>query len=360
MKCASPFLRRIVYPGLSRAGCLRPLIDRGPRVLTYHGVFPEGYRRVYPELDGNLVTHKALRQQLEFVRNHYDVIRPGDFLAWCEGKQSLSDRAVLLTCDDGLRNHLTEMVPILQEFDFSGLFFVTGASLATQPAMLWFDELFLMLMAAPQGTQLELSATSTYEVQSGHSQRRVFWRALVEMMLPWEGHQRGELLGRIRTQLGLRTSDLCDSAAQRDRFLLLNTDDLKELVAAGMMIGAHSMSHPKLSQLRQDLASHEISESRKCLERALEQKIWALAYPFGESSSVGDREVKFAEEAGYACAFLNVDQEWSKRTSRFALPRIHITASMSLPEFEAHLSGFHRSLQRRFTRADHVFVGANT
>jgi hypothetical protein len=34
---------------------------------------------------------------------------------------------------------------------------------------------------------------------------------------------------------------------------------------------------------------------------------------------------------------------------RFALPRVHVTAEMSLSEFEAHVSGFHRDFRSRLS-----------
>jgi hypothetical protein len=36
---------------------------------------------------------------------------------------------------------------------------------------------------------------------------------------------------------------------------------------------------------------------------------------------------------------------------RFALPRVHVTRTMNLGEFEAHVSGFYRSLRQRFMGA---------
>ena len=64
---------------------------------------------------------------------------------------------MLLTCDDDLRNTLTEMVPILQEHGLSCLFFVTGASLGAMPVMLWYEQLYLMLLTAKEDIALELA-----------------------------------------------------------------------------------------------------------------------------------------------------------------------------------------------------------
>ena len=119
-------------------------------------------------------------------------------------------------------------------------------------------------------------------------------------------------------------------------------------------------SHPMLSQLSQDGAWREISESKRSIEQALGQKVWAFAYPFGDSSSVTSREVQMARRAGFKAAFLNVSGGLGTETPKFALPRVHITADMSLVEFEAHISGVHRSLRELFRPAGlSAAVGSN-
>jgi peptidoglycan/xylan/chitin deacetylase (PgdA/CDA1 family) len=132
------------------------------------------------------------------------------------------------------------------------------------------------------------------------------------------------------------------------RFLVLSRSELQQLAGAGMCIGAHTLSHPMLSQSSPDMAWSEISDSKHSLERVLGQEIWALAYPFGDSSSVTSRELQMAERAGFKSAFLNEGGGFGTQTPTFALPRVHITAAMTLAELEAHSSGFHRSLRELF------------
>jgi hypothetical protein len=124
-------------------------------------VFPASYESRNPALDGNLVHADSLRQQLQLLKKRYHVITPEDFLHWSEEncsekKRSLPLRSVLLTCDDALRNTLSEMVPILQELGLSCLFFATGASAAETPSMLWYEELYLMLLDAGEPITLSL------------------------------------------------------------------------------------------------------------------------------------------------------------------------------------------------------------
>ena len=55
-------------------------------------------------------------------------------------------------------------------------------------------------------------------------------------------------------------------------------------VAAGWEIGAHTLSHPRLTQLPLPEATTEIAASKKALESALHTKVETFAYPFGDLS----------------------------------------------------------------------------
>lgn len=354
MRLVSPLLKHLIYPGLSRAGYLRRPSRSGPAVLTYHGILPEGYRVVDRALDGNLVSADAFRRQLQFIKERYNVISAKEFLLWWEAKHELPPRSVLLTCDDGLWNSLLDMLPILQEFEFECLFFVTGSSLSNTPTMLWYERLYLMFLVAPASFTMELRAIGLL-AEAGPRQKRSLWWDLVRKLSQYDPNHRSALLERIRLQLGL--SERWDAAYNEDpvlrrRFLMLNLPGLHQLAGAGMCIGAHTVSHPMLSQSPPAEAWNEISDSKRNLEQALGQEIWAMAYPFGDSSSVTSREVQMSERAGFRCAFLNLGGTCGTQTTTFALPRVHITSEMGLAEFEAHISGFHQSLHELFGPAN--------
>jgi hypothetical protein len=113
-----------------------------------------------------------------------------------------------------------------------------------------------------------------------------------------------------------------------------------------------------LSQATLEDAWKEIFESKRDLEDALGQEVWALAYPFGDSSSVTSRELQMAKQAGFKAAFLNKSDCIGPETPRFALPRVHVTGAMSPAEFDAHISGFHRSMQELFRPNPSPVVGS--
>ena len=349
MRVVSPLLKHVLYPGLSRAGYLRQRNGLSPAVVTYHGVLPEGYKVIDAQLDGNLVSAEHLRQQIRFLKTHYEVISPEAFRESCQQKCKLPPRAVLLTCDDGLRNHLTDMLPVLREAAVQCLFFVTGASQEETATMLWHEQLGLQLLAAPEAIRLDLPEADVRSEVRGLPAKRDLWRRLVEQLSLFDRVGRREMLEKIRMQLGLPDSwgaKYREDPVLAARFLTLDRDELRQMTDAGMSIGAHTDSHPNLSQMPEELAVRELQQNRQELERLLGKQVWALAYPFGDPASVSAREITLAEQCGFTCAFVNHTNQLENNHLRFALPRVHVTAEMSLAELEARMSGFHSSLRR--------------
>jgi peptidoglycan/xylan/chitin deacetylase (PgdA/CDA1 family) len=355
MKVVSPFLKRVLYPALSMAGVFHRTSAPGLAVVTYHGVVPQGYELVDAALDGNLVTAEMLRGQLRLLKAHYNVISPEDVLAWREGQRELPPRAVLVTCDDGLLNCLTDMLPVLRQERVSCLFFVTGASAGDSRKMLWYEGLFLMFMRAPAG-HFEVSSDDVAirgELGSREHRRAVWWNSVTRLSQVDEG-RRTSFLRTARTRFGSEAERVFEeNPVSCRRFGLLTCSELRELVSAGMTIGAHTLSHPMLSQLPLEVAYDEISESRRRLESAVQQRVWAFAYPFGDPQSVTPEVWAMPQKAGYASAFLNFGGGLGTDLPPYALPRVHVTAEMNLAEFEAHVCGFYARLQRSAGRRSH-------
>ncbi|MGA8646440.1 MAG: polysaccharide deacetylase family protein [Candidatus Sulfotelmatobacter sp.] len=348
MRLVSPLLKHAVYPALHRIGWLdHTMPPGGYAVVNYHGVVPSDHSVAEVSLDGNLVRPEMFRRQLQFLKAHYDVVGPEDFRAWVEQGKQLPPRAVLVTCDDGLLNTLTEMLPVLQSEGVSCLFFMTGASCSDRPGMLWYEELYHLMRARPlDGPGLQLPGEEATE-PSGSFQAR--WWSMVRRASRLDARARADWMDLVRSHCDgtqARRSDLLSELHSEKRWRLMNIVELRALAEAGMTIGAHTLSHPVLSLCSEDEARHEIQEGKNELERALGRQVWAFAYPFGNSSTMGEREVALAREAGFTCAFLNVEHWRAGPANSLALPRIHVTANTTLPEFAAHMCGLHTRLQR--------------
>ncbi len=350
MRFVSPILKRIVYPCLAGAGYFRTVARPGLAVITYHGVLPDGYRPIDSGFDGSLITADAFRQQLRLLKKKYTVISPEEMRSWCLSGTELPPRAALLTCDDGFLNNLTEMVPILQNEGLRCLFFVTGASAGDQRTMLWYEELLLLFLRARPG-RFEISADGIElsGVLGEREQRRALWWSAVKRLSQADAETRDSFLHAVHAYFGLQETlefFLNTYAETQRHFCLLTCAELQQLAAAGMTIGAHTLTHPVLTQLPPELAWKEITESRTRLESSLGRQIWAFAYPFGDATSVSPSVVAMAKQAGFDAAFLNIGGGLGTSLPLHSIPRVHVNAGMSLAEFEAHVSGFYEALQR--------------
>jgi peptidoglycan/xylan/chitin deacetylase (PgdA/CDA1 family) len=354
MRLLSPILDRMVYPALGSVGYFHSRVGAPVTAITYHGVLPAGYKREDAFLDNTLVTEKSFRSQLRLLKKQYNVITPDEFLLWLRQGTGLPEKSILLTCDDGLLNHLNLMVPILRDEGLKCLFFVTGSGLDDAPSLLWYVELYLLLMQVRELKEpIRLHGIVIPEITADGGRRRALWLTLMKSLSQLDFASRRGFLQELADRSGVQPSwkaRYLDDPLLRDRFQLLRSVEVKQLAGAGMTIGAHTLSHPVLAEQSIERARSEIGDCRKILEQCIGQPVWATAYPFGDPGSVGTREFNLAQEAGYECGFVNVGGVLDAVSARFALPRVHVTAEMSLPVYEAHVSGFHDALRSRLRR----------
>ena len=100
------------------------------------------------------------------------------------------------------------------------------------------------------------------------------------------------------------------------------------------------------------------------LRRLWGRRCGLLGIPLEMPLRSQDETLRLAERAGFRCAFMNTGGGFrakiggakisGAKINRFALPRVHVTADMSLSEFEAHISGFYRSLRKRLLGGDEL------
>jgi peptidoglycan/xylan/chitin deacetylase (PgdA/CDA1 family) len=116
-----------------------------------------------------------------------------------------------------------------------------------------------------------------------------------------------------------------DPQALSDRYFL-TWKQLYELAKDPLVqIGAHTLTHPSLSQLEENEAGDEIERSRRVLEEKLGVEVEYFAYPFGSRDNCGQREFRLVKELGFKTA---VTTRWcnifpAHKDHLVSLPRKH-------------------------------------
>lgn len=113
----------------------------------------------------------------------------------------------------------------------------------------------------------------------------------------------------------------------------------RELLAAGLEIGAHTYSHPNLRRLSRNEVATELQVSKEIIEERLETPIDLLAYPFGKPGRHFDQvTTESAEATGYSYAAAVLFRSVRPRDSPLALPRFFM-ARNTVQDLAAKIRG---------------------
>ena len=126
-----------------------------------------------------------------------------------------------------------------------------------------------------------------------------------------------------------------DAEYLRETKPLMSRDQLDKWLAAGMEVGSHSISHRRLHELPQDVARHEIAESRAALRNMLGVPIEHFAYPYGGFTA---EVVEFVRHAGYSSAMTVLRGVARASDDRLRLPRILVNGERGLWNFLLHIA----------------------
>jgi len=139
----------------------------------------------------------------------------------------------------------------------------------------------------------------------------------------------------------------------RSETRMLNADELRALAAAGIELGAHTVTHPDLSQLDHATCLSEMVESRATIERITGAKVETFAYPF---CKYGEAALAAARDAGFRAAVTCQGQgSWAPLEMKRAL----ITGKDGLPSFLLKLAGGYEPIaQSRPGRAFRIVTRA--
>jgi peptidoglycan/xylan/chitin deacetylase (PgdA/CDA1 family) len=224
------------------------------RILMYHGVAQQGAQ--------------ALGQQLRYLVRHFKIVSLDSMLDRIMNGSLPLAHEIVLTFDDGLRNNLTVVYPILRELQLPATMFVCPA-LVESGEWLWNHEMRcrLQTLAAPDLAELRMKLLTPGNTVE----------AIIEWMKTLQLQKRRTAEAIIRQA----TTGFQPTEAQREAFDIMNWNDLRSLDPELITVGSHTLSHPILTKLSGEEIETEIVESRRCLEQRLERKIDFFCYPNG-------------------------------------------------------------------------------
>lgn len=277
-------------------------------VVMYHYVRPISTSR-YPRIRG--LEMRDFGGQLDYLKRHYQSVTAAQVIQASRGEYELPDAPLLLTFDDGYRDHI-DVFRVLKKRGMNGVFF-PPASVVRERKVIDVNKLHFVL-ASVQDIQLLvgaiertiISSKDKYALLPLTEYRNRYWqdnrfdpasvnyvKRMLQVGLP------EELRAEIADDL---FSKYVSSDAQAfANELYLSESDLKEMLAEGMEVGSHGYSHYWLNSLSLDQQSLDIDRSLEFLSSlGVCLRDFLFCYPYGGYS---DETLELLTHRGCGAAF---------------------------------------------------------
>ena len=279
-------------------------------IVMYHYVRPISESR-YPKIKG--LELKSFQNQLDFFLKEKNLVGTDDVINAVTRSIELPKDSVWLTFDDGYKDHLDYVVPILEQKGIDAAFFPVsdtyenGSILDVNTihyilASVDNDEFLLTHLVAEMEVEglaksdFDNLWNSTDKSSRYDSEVVIFFKRMLQRDLPLELRQK--ILARMFENLVGR------SQKEVSEELYMSKDDLISLSKKGFHIGSHTASHIRLNSLTAIEQEKEIAKSLDAL-RSIRNKVsnWIMCYPYG---GYNDTTLSILEKMGCALALTTI------------------------------------------------------
>jgi peptidoglycan/xylan/chitin deacetylase (PgdA/CDA1 family) len=330
-------MRRAVWRALDGAGVFhlgRHFHRHRVVVLTYHKILPDRLRGVYDRRPETVLFASEFAAQVQYLAGHYRILTGDEFRAGLADPATLPPHALLITFDDGFANNRSEALPILQRFSAHAVFFVATDFVEQRIPRLWFDRLDAALAARPERALEEWLSARQPDTPS-----RAAFRSAMKRM---PAGPRDALIAELEHD----AASGGHARLQHDVAGPMTWPQVRELAAAGMTIGSHTVTHQILATTDARSVDRELIDSRRAFEARTDCACWSFSYPNGELDDFRDDDRAAVRRAGYECAFTQIRGFVGRDDDRFALRRMPVPASSELSVLRSRVSGIHGLLTR--------------
>jgi peptidoglycan/xylan/chitin deacetylase (PgdA/CDA1 family) len=321
---------------LARAGAFAPFraANRGRvLILTYHRFSRGADPLATPESDFDAHLH--------YLKEHYTLVPLSRVAAHYAGREELPARAACVTIDDGFADAYEIAFPLLRRHGVPATLFVITDFLDGR-AWLWTDKLRHVALAADGALLAAEVGGRSFDVRLAGRDSRLAAAGRVNSELKrLAPRAREEAIERIAAAHGVALP-----VRPPAEFGPVTWAQAREMDAAGVEIGSHTVSHPILTTTDDAQLSRELRDSRARIEAELGRAVELFCYPNG---AFDERVRRETVSAGYACAVTTEPGLNQRRADPFTLRRV--PAETDLPHFVQSTSGFEQ-LKNRLRRSE--------
>ena len=309
-------------------------------ILMYHRVLPPNHPELPIIQPGMVVYPETFRMHLRMLKQRFEVVHLGDWLARLAAGQPLPKKACAITFDDGWRDNHDHAYPVLQAAGLPATIFLVSDKVGTSSTF-WPEYLARIIWNGGLGrapavwNSPEFAWLQQLGVTYPLGQRPATRSEIDAIIHQCKRFTDADLYQRL-ARMESRIADV-PMAAMPD---ILDWDQVNDMARSGLVrFGSHTRNHVRLSSVVDaQVLLDEIQTSRRVIEAHTHQTADIFCYPNGDYTPQVQRLVQDHYQA--ACT---THRGWNNATSdRYQMKRIGLHQDVAFDEtsFLARLSGW--------------------
>jgi peptidoglycan/xylan/chitin deacetylase (PgdA/CDA1 family) len=266
-------------------------------IVTYHFVRNRNCNKIFRNL--KYLHVNKFKKQIFFFKKNYNFIDPNFLDLYQSGKKKIPNKPILLTFDDGYKDHFKYVFPILKKNGIKAIFFPITSTINTSKiiqaniiqlllSVISIDKIYkelnqlidywsLRLKIKINLSQLIIKLNKNKNKNRNFDKGKVIiFKRLLQTYLPLK--LRNKILDILYSKyIKLNKKKL-------NKILYMSLTDLKILKKNNMVIGSHTHNHERFSFLDRDKKKYEIKKSIIFLKlnKLLDSRKYYFCYPYGD------------------------------------------------------------------------------
>ena len=278
----------------------------------------------FPEIRGILTS--KFEEQIIFLKKHFSFITVNDYAEFVQGKKILKPNSIMLTFDDGLKDHYTNVFPILKKHNIKATLYPLTNPITKKIVQPVQKVHFLFAKIGDDKFREEYNMILKTDFGKFFDKYEVNDKEIPGVNYRWDPPK----VKNLKYMIGIMPDDLknkilnkifplhFDDEKSFSEELYLNKEEIKEMSEDGQEFGSHTLSHPILSSLNEEMQKEEIYESKKIIEKILNKKINSFCYPYGKYN---ETTLKLVKNASYTNGIIVNPEDNTKSTNLFEINR---------------------------------------
>ena len=308
-------------------------LNKDFKILYYHGVKNDDeYNRISGPNKHLFVKKSEFIKQMDFLKNNrYNVISIDDLF---KSKFKPRKKTIVITFDDGYKDNLEVVYPILKEKNFPFTIYIITTILKNDPWVWWIEA----------WNQIEKNNAISYDKKimklENDNQKKNFFFNLKDKLKKLKIDEQKKLLKEI---FDIKTlSNMKSIFLDNKDINFLLTDDL-------ITIGSHTDEHLSLKHFDENIVWKQIEKSKKFLETNFNFPVKHFSFPYGQREDINFKEDLILEKNDYLTGVTTLEYSY-KKFNRFYLNRCSIGPYVDIIDFQRKILGIDSFFKKFFFR----------